>query len=119
VSRAIAVALLLVFACGVVSPLGFADDESGLPACCRRGGKHHCTMQTGAADAAPLSLVPERCPQYPKHATVAGGQFNVPLPLTSTIAFVFSQPAAKVQTEARYRISLTRGWQKRGPPFLS
>ena len=120
VSRAIAVALLLVFACDVVSPVLFGNEEPALPACCRRDGKHHCMRQTpSTVEVVPLKAVPERCPYFPKNPTAAGGQIQFPPPSPSVIAFVFSHPTAKVQTEARYRVSLIRGWQKRGPPSLA
>jgi hypothetical protein len=39
-------------------------------------------------------------------------------PAQVVFAAIVSHPAAHAQTEARYRISFSRAWQKRGPPAL-
>jgi hypothetical protein len=122
VSKAIAVALVLAFACEAVSPALFANAGATVSACCRRDGRHHCLSQSGmaqsgAADGLAFNTV--RCPYFPKSATAAGGQCRVPPPSPQALAAVFSHPAAKSQTEAYYRISLIRGSQKRGPPSLA
>jgi len=120
VLKAIAVGLLLVFACDVVSPVLLANGGSTLPACCRREGKHHCMIRmSGTAEGVLLKAVPERCPFFPQNATATGAKCSAPPPSRSIITAVFSHPAAKAQTEAHYRVSLTRGWQKRGPPSLA
>jgi hypothetical protein len=120
VSRVIAVVLVLVFGCDAVCPALFANPEPTLPACCRRAGKHHCMMAaSGVAESGVvLKTVQERCPYFPKNAPGIGGNYCAPPPSGSVIAPIFSHPTAKPQTEARYRVSLLRGWQKRGPPFL-
>jgi hypothetical protein len=120
VSRAIAVALVLSFACDAVCPAVLANPEPTLPACCRRDGKHHCMMRmSGTAESGVLlKAVQERCPYFPKNAPSMGGNCCAPPPSISVTSPVFSHPAAKPQTEARYRVSLLRGWQKRGPPSL-
>jgi hypothetical protein len=119
VSKAITAALVLVFACEVVSPSLFADAGSLSPACCRRDGKHHCLSQSGitqSGTAEGLLLNTARCPYFPTNATAPGGPCWVPSPSRQVTTAVFSHPAAKAQTEAYYRISLIRGSQKRGPP---
>jgi hypothetical protein len=117
VSKAITVALVLVFACEVVSPTLFAGAGSTSPACCRRDGKHHCITQSATAEGLVLNTV--RCQYFPKNATAAGGQYRVPPPSRQVTAAVFNHPAAKAQPEAYCRISLIRGSQKRGPPSLA
>ena len=121
VSKAITVALVLVFACEVVSPGLFAGAGSTSPACCRRDGKHHCLSKSGTAQSAPaegLLLSTVRCQYFPTNATAPGGRCWVAPPSRQATAAVFSHPAAKAQIEAYYRISLIRGSQKRGPPSL-
>jgi hypothetical protein len=122
VSKAITVALVVVFACGVVSPGLFAGAGSNLPACCRSDGKHHCLSQSGmpqsGAAAEELQLNTVRCPNFPNHATAAGVRCCVAPPSRQATAAVFSHPAARARTEAYCRISLIRGAQKRGPPSL-
>jgi hypothetical protein len=121
--RLIAILLLAVFGLPVVSPLFAATQgaDAGLPACCRRNGKHHCMMkmeerskliQQGVWICPPA----DKCPYYPgvvpaEHSdllpTEASGA--VPAPITSA-------PARIVQTESKRRISHDRSRQKRGPP---
>jgi hypothetical protein len=117
VSKAITVALVLVFAFDAVSPTLFAGAGPNLPACCRRDGQHRCITQSATAEGLQLNTV--RCRYFPKNATAPGGQRWVPPSSRHVTAVVFSHPAAKAQTEAYYRISLMRGSQKRGPPCLA
>ena len=57
-----------------LSPLSatLADDNASLPACCRRRGSHHCTMDDAAvarilaASGVPAFTAPSHCPQYPE-----------------------------------------------------
>src|SRR5580700_4178750 len=112
VSKAIAVALVWAFACEVVSPILLANAGATLPACCRRGGQHHCISPSATAEGLLLNTVRERCLYFPENATTTGGQCWVPPPSRQATAAVFSHPAARAQTEAYYRISLIRGSQK-------
>ena len=122
VSKVTICALLLLFASDIAQPLFPADPESSLPACCRRGGKHHCAMTdmaSGDDDGSPkLGATP--CPAFPGHTLTANTDPSSAPPEVPPIgAPVFSHPAAKAQTEARYRISHSRAREKRGPPSLS
>jgi len=123
--RTSATLLLLVFLSIVSAPLlsGFEDPYKNLPACCRKGGKHHCVMQ-GMVDQSPgthLSAPAERCPLFPKTpATGARAQFLfAPGPSSMFFAALASHPAIAAQSEARYRISFDRARLKRGPPVSS
>lgn len=120
--RAPAILLLLVFSFSLIPPAVFADSESKLPACCRRDGKHHCSMTSvtdGPSRASSLALkgTPTKCPLFPTGKAIpAAGKASVPLPTYVSLAPVLSHPTAVVQTEARYRVSFSRAWQERGPP---
>jgi len=119
-------ALLLVFLFGfsLIAPALSVDDESNLPACCRRDGKHHCAMMDRDMAQAPSSgpaagALRARCPFFP------GGGAVLPHPGAALLAT--AQPAgvpidcriaAGAQSEAGYRISFSRSHQKRGPPRL-
>jgi len=124
VSKAIAIVLMLTFACGATLPALLADSESTLPACCRRDGKHHCAMmdmlqQQEANEGVSVKAGRMKCPNYPKAGpgqTVSKTSFAANS--ATTFALFFSHPTAPVQTEARFRLSHSRTQQKRGPPSL-
>jgi hypothetical protein len=110
-----------------VSPLFAlgAMSDTGLPACCRRNGKHHCMMSadegaTLSSDTQAFDAPPQQCPYYPASiAIVHGDLFTLPA-AQAVYAGLIAHPAVVAQTESKLRISRTRSRQKRGPPsFLS
>ena len=123
--KLLSILLLAVLSLTVVAPLpsfGRLDDSS-VPACCRKGGRHHCLMnrgeRSGANDHAMQIGGPiEKCPCCP--GTIPAVHPNVLGPPTSATAFasLISHPAGVAQTESKRRISSDRSRQKRGPPAL-
>ena len=65
--RAFAVTLVLVFSLPLIAPLlASTPDESQLPACCRRNGKHHCAMSMEVGNIpSRFHVVSEKCPYSP------------------------------------------------------
>jgi len=118
--RALASFLLAVFGFPPIAPALVADADSNLPACCRRGGKHHCAMMTDeGASAAGISVGPIRqpCPMWPAAAPApASGPVALPESSGAVFGAVASHTARQFQTGARYRLSFDRSSQKRGPP---
>lgn len=126
--KLISILLMAIFGLSFVLPmLAMGQNaEAGLPACCRRHGKHHCMMSmdecgklVGSHD--PQFKAPtEKCPYSP--SSVASARPN---PLAAQILDVaiygalFSQLAGFTQTEAKRRISRDRSNGKRGPPALT
>jgi hypothetical protein len=125
VRRILSISLLLLFMLPLVSPLFAASTEdANVPICCRRNGRHHCTMasaaQRGTSDSnqAEAANFRERCP------------YNLVTPVTANLPFVpdeiqtalftgiVSSPARHAQAEAGIRTSSDRSHQKRGPPSL-
>lgn len=96
------------------------QNDANLPACCRRGGKHHC------GDAAPAdrretsgATIYEKCPHYPEVRAIPG--FSNLILLNASQAFfssIVKHPALSFQAEAPQRILFSRSRQKRGPPVL-
>jgi len=123
----IAILLLTLFGLPFASAL-FAltpQSEANLPACCRRGGKHHCMMSMAERRAMTgrqrqFSAPQEKCPCCPQ-AMVIGHQTNtLGAPSVQAIFAGFSGQAAVIaQTESKRRISRDRSRQKRGPPSSS
>jgi hypothetical protein len=121
--RAFAIALVLVFSLPLIAPaLASSPDDSQLPACCRRDGKHHCALNIQVGNIPSTAhVVSSRCPYSPCALTpllqphlFAG--VNVP-----TVAGPSAGTAAVIRAaEAGYRISADRTRHKRGPPqFLA
>jgi hypothetical protein len=112
--------LVTIFSLPLIAP-AFAStpNEAELPACCRRGGKHHCAM---AAEMGKIPsrfhVVSEKCPYSPfGHAP-----FVLPHPLAApgvpVVAGEIAGLASVVRAaEAGYRISTDRTRHKRGPPL--
>jgi len=120
--RSIAAALLLVISLPLIPLAAPADPQSKLPACCRRDGKHGCSMMDNRNSAEPaaatLKAAKSKCPSFPTgKSTPAVSAFPV------AASRVYSTPPVDrlggiAQTEARYRLSFSRTRQKRGPPSL-
>jgi hypothetical protein len=54
--RTVASLLLGLVSFPLIAPLLLADTDSDLPACCRRDGKHHCSMGLGSVGSAETSM---------------------------------------------------------------
>jgi hypothetical protein len=118
--RALASLLLALFSFPLISPMLRADTASNMPSCCRREGKHHCSM--GSADAASgpaLQAVQPKCCNYPAAIAMPGDWSVVLFKNSPPIAIaLLSYPPVEAQAEAQYRVSFSRSRQKRGPPSL-
>jgi hypothetical protein len=117
--RMSAILLMALFSFSLISPAVLASDtDSKLPACCRRGGKHHCTMTASQSESSSgRAMQAGRCPFFPT-AKAAPASRTVSLPGISQRVFagLVSHPASRPQTLALCRISYSRAGQKRGPP---
>src|SRR5450755_733911 len=59
--RVFASLLLVLLSCGLALPLLQAQSRP-TPACCRRGGKHHCAMSPGADGFRTIAATCPYCP---------------------------------------------------------
>jgi len=113
-------ALLAVIGFSLIAPGVLLDSESGLPACCRRSGAHHCigNMDDPASNSGiSFQAIRQTCPSFAIAAPVCS---NLALPRPSAAVFtaLFSNPSIQFQTESRYRVAFSRSHQKRGPPTI-
>jgi len=123
--RALAALLVSAFSFSLIAPALITDSESYLPACCRRGGEHHCAMKDMApdADGAPsgplLRAHADKCPYFPKGGALLPHS-GIVLACSSRLAAhaTFSQFTPQAQAETADRTSFNRSHQKRGPPIL-
>lgn len=117
--RSIATGLLCLFNTLWIAPLVSSDPHSNLPACCRRDGKHHCSMMqmTEQSAGGPNSrAVTPKCPLFPKTVPLAHRIQLYALATRSLLGSIVDQPAAPAQAEIQYRVSSARAHQERGPP---
>jgi hypothetical protein len=119
--------LLLVFSLPLMAPailsaFASAPDDSGLPACCRRDGKHHCAMSMAMGNIPPrFRTASEKCPFSPfSHPQLMVPQVFALNTAQAAIGLASGAEAVVREAEAGYRISADRTRHKRGPPtFLS
>jgi hypothetical protein len=124
VRRLLSITLLMLFVYPAVAPL-FAlggNDESQLPACCRRHGKHHCMMSMeemqALLDGHHFTAVRSKCPLYPKPTVPVSHQKLFFDQGGLVFAEAVSHPAQRRQTEAWARVALEGARYKRGPPVV-
>ncbi len=110
--RRLAASLLLVLLlAGLALPMLLAR-ESGVPACCRRSGKHHCLMlpQEDGFRAVAANCPHRRFTALTSHSTTFGAAataLSVSLDCKNSVAFEPPDVALHVAGNA----------QKRGPPL--
>lgn len=118
--RLLTLVLLAFFNAPLMTPL-FAlalSSDANLPACCRRNGAHHCAMQMAQSESndPAFTSVPERCPAYPRPATLVrithAQTRSEARSGTATAAVTHVMPA----TETRSKLAFASPYQKRGPP---
>ncbi len=69
--RALSILLVVFFGLGPLTATLQDSDDIRLPACCRRGGAHHCAMDDAALariirdSGIPAFSAPSHCPLYP------------------------------------------------------
>jgi hypothetical protein len=115
--RSIALVLATMLSLLLILPALVHSADSSAPPCCRKNGKHHCTMLANERSVASASpALTEKCTQFPHSSLVAHlNTFAAPVQ-QATYAGLVRHPAVCPQTEAGYRISCLRTEQKRGPP---
>jgi hypothetical protein len=118
--RALAILLEILFGWILLVPAFVIPSNSGVPACCRKDGKHHCMMPAAEPDVSKSAIasITAKCPYFPQ-ATVATQAHPAPPSIKQAIfAGLIQHPAGSPQTEAGYRVSCDRSRQKRGPPSI-
>jgi hypothetical protein len=102
------------------------DADAGLPACCRKNGKHHCMMSAAkrqaleGSDARLRWTAPmEECPCCPAGVVATHPSVFAVIPARGAFVGIVSEPAKAVQAECKRRIARDRSRQKRGPPRVA
>ena len=119
--RRISATLLLAaisFPLVALMALASSGPDSGLPACCRKDGKHKCAM-SGMMDetSGPSFRATSQCPLFPSSsAAPVCRTTGAPVPSRQQVCGIATFVSRPEQAEAQYRISFNRSRQKRGPP---
>jgi len=119
--RIVGICLVLLYWLAPIVALVPASAESRLPACCRRGGSHHCTMNMGerAANAdghTHLAAPSPKCPYCPVQLKAAHTALSLKQSIAGPFVSPASHPQGVVQSESKRRIARDRSRSKRGPP---
>jgi len=113
-----AVVLLALFCALLIAPLLFAsDDDSRLPACCRRNGVHKCSTVTVVSPSG-LALFAAPCRLFP-------GPQALPMPAGARAAVISAASSNLVLSKSplqnvrggSHDAVFDRSHQKRGPPI--
>ena len=114
--RRFAILLLALFSFSLLSPAFGGDSEANLPACCRRSGKHHCSMGADAPRSGVAFTANGKCPNYPGIAFFSGG--SIAGNVTRTSSVVANSWQALLPAPARVSLHSPRAGahHKRGPP---
>ena len=99
---------------------GAAENESRLPACCRKNGMHHCSMPTQASSSTGETTVSAQscCPYWP------GNVVSTTVSIAALVESAQSGPSTAVERHAplsKQNVLDRNGrhtWPKRGPPAL-
>jgi hypothetical protein len=115
----VATVVLLFLGYFAAAPLLALSFQRDVPACCRRDGKHHCDMSIPAEDGAQFKQLSTKCPFFPRPIAVPKTRIHAaPTCSAAFYAQIASHPVIHPQTQSRYRVSLYRSRQKRGPPAV-
>lgn len=124
VRRLLSILLLAVFCLPLLAPLVARAQgaEDGVPACCRKSGRHHCMLTVDERGKvvngnrivrAPMTCCPMATLAV---APMPRGARMLPSAADVLYASLATQPLGTVQTECKRLISEERCRQKRGPP---
>ena len=120
---AVLYALLLAFGYSLIAPALLAlTAESNLPACCRRDGKHRCSMEQNSAPAStgPAFRAVSGCPMFPAGKSAPSAkQTGAALPAVTLSSPVPEYPAVAEHGASLFQPAFERTSPKRGPPSLN
>jgi hypothetical protein len=120
--RLLATLLLVLFTLSLLSPAFGSDSDTGVPACCRRNGAHHCLMagsMLGARGAQPGFRNNRKCPLYSGFSLMPGHASSIIHPPFAADSIPFRTASILVrQTDLARAVSASRAHSKRGPPSV-
>ena len=121
--RTLSIFFVLLFGLGPLAASLGAEEDTRLPACCRRLGTHHCAMSmrmaamiAEAASSKPIIMAPASCPHFPGYtvATASAPQALAASPVS--LPFLLGLSHSPAAGRAAARLSQIRTRASRGPP---
>jgi hypothetical protein len=122
--RVLSICLVFILGFGPLSAAVQAnDDDSRLPACCRRHGTHHCAMSdsmvarmVAAASGQPTLTATSHCPLYPNGSCVPNNGVRALADSSNDLPVLLAQEHSHVSAIAAARPNQLRTRADRGPP---
>ncbi len=122
--RALSIFLALIFGLGPLAATFQVRAESRLPACCRRHGAHHCTMDAEAAinptlaspSSSPAFNSPVRCPYFPGNSVASATPVHALAASAEGLPTLLTQAHMPAAGRAAARLSQIRTRAGRAPP---
>ena len=122
--RWLSIFLILFFGLGPLAAALPAGDDSGLPACCRRNGAHHCAMSMrmraqmaeAASSSAPAFTAPATCPHFPGYIAATTSTIHALTASPVSLPVLLAQAHSPAAGRAAARLSQIRTRAGRGPP---
>jgi hypothetical protein len=119
--RVMASLVAVLFGWLLILPVFAASNQSNLPLCCRKNGKHHCAMgsiQSPGSESA-IATLGQKCPYLPHAIAAAHSESYAPANVPFSLSGLIGHSAALPRTEAGYHVSFHRSTTDRGPPLSS
>ena len=115
--RIAAASQVALFSWMLIAPLLAPGAEANLPPCCRRHGKHHCSMMEPLAGGRRgVQTIQEKCPFQRVAKTTAHTAAYHPEAVAALLPGTVNQPAPPVSSEPLCRLALEHSRLQRGPP---
>jgi len=115
-----AILLLVVFSLPLIGPAAWAQTDPQVPECCRRLGRHHCTVPAADSQSAggpAWQPAVEKCPYFPALPTSPAGSKAALRGASRTVAADTGTLFARVGGDSvRFDLRILNSHRKRGPP---
>ncbi|MGB6692418.1 MAG: hypothetical protein WBE76_31640 [Terracidiphilus sp.] len=122
--RSLSILLIGFFSLGPLMAWSGGDDDSRLPACCRRHGQHHCAMSEDAAIVlaqeasgnTPVFRAPSHCPYFPEYLSRSMAPSQWLAAIAVSLPASLSQAHSPAALPVAIRLQPVRARAGRGPP---
>jgi hypothetical protein len=121
--RGFSLFLILLITLGPLAATVQGDDDSRVPACCRRDGAHHCVMSEAAARliaeayaGKSIFTAPSTCPRFPGSVYTVTNSIHALAAAPVDLSGLAVNPLSPSAAQGAARISEARTRSSRAPP---